>query len=103
MINRRFYNVTIDELQRYRNENPVKTYYHLPGTLKIHQVSNKLCNSLGIYRQDFSCCCAPCMEGQYANCKHALVAGVFTNDLSFIQPKFSVFKEKGAGLLLNLP
>ena len=41
MENRHFYKITIEEVKKYRKDHPIKKCYHLPQTLKIHQVSNK--------------------------------------------------------------
>ena len=97
MMNRKFYEITVEEIQKYRDENPVKNYYPLPETLKVHQINNKLSCSRGVYSQALACCCTPCMEDTPTSCKHAVITGVFSSDLSSIRPKWNVFKEKGAG------
>ena len=94
MQNRIFFNVTPDALLQFREANPVKDLHSIPGTLKIHQITNKVNCTKGIYHQEFSCCCQACMEGNHGSCKHATTPGVFSSDLSFIRPKWSIFKEK---------
>ena len=97
MENRHFYEMTVDEVEKHREDHPIKKYYHLPQTLKIHQVSNKINSTDGIYTQQFACVCSACLDGSADSCKHRLIRGTFSEDLSLIRPKWTPFKEKGVG------
>ena len=96
MVNRIFFNISVEEANQYQTDNPVKAYYHLKDTLKIHQIGNKLNCSAGIYRQAFPCCCTKCLQDKNSECQYASAPCTFIDDLSTIKPKWEIFREKGS-------
>ena len=50
-----------------------------------------------MYTQEFACPCSACLDGTPDSCKHQLTRGTFSENLSVIRRKWTLFKEKGQG------
>ena len=85
MKNHIFFNITLEEVNEYREIHKINKFYPVTDARLIHQISNKLGCNRGIYHQIFSCCCNSCL--QKSRCKYDQDDTTFSSDKSLIRPK----------------
>ena len=68
MLNCLFFYLPKQNIESYRSSFPSSRVYRpIPGTLKIHQIMNKISERNGLYKQNFSSFCKFCYSNDYEN------------------------------------
>ena len=95
MLNCLFFSLPKQNIESYRSSFPSSRVYRpIPGTLKIHQIMNKISERNGVYKQNFSSFCKFCHSNDYENCI-CLDNAKFVDNKDQVRLIWHAFREKG--------
>ena len=94
MLNRKFFLVTSQVVNNYRDSFPTSQYVAIKGTLKIHEIVTTPGDNTAIHYRRNSCGCQHCLKGQYKECESLAEFSSYPQQITMQKHKFVIKSSK---------